>query len=135
MDVDGSYKDIAEAVASLLTKAGIDTKVAVGESAILSKKWRTDGQAQVGRHVLHLLGQRLARSAGHLHADPPHRRARQLGRLLEPGVDKLLDDAAVEVDRAKREAMYQKAEAIGEQPTCRMSISGCRRTSMVSPSA
>src|SRR5699024_2306118 len=35
MDVEGAYKDTAEAVASMLTNAGIRTRIAVGEGAQL----------------------------------------------------------------------------------------------------
>src|SRR5690606_36119392 len=44
MDVEGAFKDTAEAVASLRTKAGIRTTVAVGEGAQLVEKWRTEGK-------------------------------------------------------------------------------------------
>ncbi|NIQ97909.1 MAG: ABC transporter substrate-binding protein, partial [Desulfuromonadales bacterium] len=48
MDVEGAFKDTAEAIASLLTKAGIETQVSVGEGALLSQKWRTEGGEKEG---------------------------------------------------------------------------------------
>ena len=42
LDVEGSFAEIAQAIGSLLTKAGIRTKVVVGEGTVLRTKWLQD---------------------------------------------------------------------------------------------
>ena len=46
MDVEGAFKDTAEAVASLLTKAGIRTKVPVGEGAAAGAEVAHEGRPE-----------------------------------------------------------------------------------------
>jgi peptide/nickel transport system substrate-binding protein len=112
MDVDGAHKDTAEAVASLLTKAGIDTKVSVGESAILAKKWRTMGKPKTGDMYFTSWGNGSLDPQG-IFMPTHHTDARgNSAGYSNPKVDKLLDDAAVEVDRTKRAQMYETAEAM-----------------------
>ncbi|MGB8622312.1 MAG: ABC transporter substrate-binding protein [Paracoccaceae bacterium] len=112
MDVQGSYKDTAQAVASLLTKAGIETQVAVGESGLLSKKWRTEGGEKTGDMYFTSWGNGSLDPQG-IFMPTHHTAARgNSAGYSNPDVDKLLDDAATEVDRDKRAGMYQKAEAM-----------------------
>lgn len=42
LDVEGSFAEIAQAIGSVLTKAGIRTKVVVGEGTVLRTKWLQD---------------------------------------------------------------------------------------------
>jgi peptide/nickel transport system substrate-binding protein len=110
MDVEGSYKDTAEAVASMLTKVGIRTKVAVGESAQLADKWRTKGKPKTGDLYFS--------SWGNGSLDPfdifiPTHRTNDRGNsagYANAEVDALLDAASVEGDRARRAEMYREAE-------------------------
>jgi peptide/nickel transport system substrate-binding protein len=110
MDVEGAFKDTAEAVASLLTKAGIRTKVVVGEGAQLSDKWRTKGAPKTGDMYF--------TSWGNGSLDPfdiftPTHRTNDRGNSAgysNPDLDSLLDAAAVEMDKDKRAAMYHDAE-------------------------
>ncbi|MGO4915954.1 ABC transporter substrate-binding protein [Pseudogemmobacter sp. W21_MBD1_M6] len=110
MDVEGAFKDTAEAVASLLTKAGIRTKVAVGEGAQLSSKWRTKGEPKTGDMYFS--------SWGNGSLDPydiftPTHRTNDRGNSAgysNPKLDELLDAAAIELDNSKRDAMYREAE-------------------------
>lgn len=110
MDVEGAFKDTAEAVASLLTKAGIHTKVVVGEGAQLSSKWRTKGAPKSGDMYF--------TSWGNGSLDPfdiftPTHRTNDRGNsagYANAELDALLDAAAVEMDTAKRAAMYHDAE-------------------------
>lgn len=112
MDVEGAYKDTAEAVASLLTKAGIRTKVVVGEAAQLTQKWRTAGKPKTGDMYF--------TSWGNGSLDPfdifnPTHRTNDRGNSAgysNPEVDRLVDAAAVETDPAKRAGLYQEAEVI-----------------------
>lgn len=110
MDVEGAFKDTAEAVASLLTKAGIRTKVAVGESAQLTEKWRTQGKPKTGDMYFS--------SWGNGSLDPfdiftPTHRTNDRGNsagYANPELDALLDAAAIEMDAEKRAGMYREAE-------------------------
>lgn len=112
LDVEGAFKDDAEAVASLLAKAGIRAKVAVGESAQLSEKWRTAGKPKSGDLYFS--------SWGNGSLDPfdiftPTHRTDDRGNSAgysNPEVDRLLDEAAVEMDSDKRGALYREAELI-----------------------
>ena len=112
MDTTGAYKDTAEAVASLLTRAGIKTQVVVGEGALLTQKWRTKGGEKSGDMYFTSWGNGSLDPQGIF--VPTHvtaARGNSAG-YSNPEVDKLLDAAATEVDREKRAAMYQQAEAI-----------------------
>ncbi len=110
MDVEGAFKDTAEAVASLLTKAGIRTTVAVGEGAQLTEKWRTQGKPKTGDMYF--------TSWGNGSLDPfdiftPTHRTNDRGNsagYANPQLDAILDAAAVELDVEKRAAMYREAE-------------------------
>ncbi|NQU58576.1 MAG: ABC transporter substrate-binding protein [Rhodospirillales bacterium] len=112
LDVTGADKDKGEAIASLLTKAGIRTKVAVGESSQLSSRYRTKGKP--------IDGQMWLTSWGNGSLDPvgifvPTHRSNDRGNssgYANPAVDKLLDAANTETDIAKRAALYSQAEAI-----------------------
>ncbi len=112
MDVEGAFKDTAEAVASLLAKVGIRTNVAVGEGAQLSAKWRTKGEPKTGDMYFSSWGN------GSLDPfdifTPTHRtndRGNSAGYSNEK-VDALLDAAAVELDSEKRAGMYHEAESM-----------------------
>ncbi len=112
LDVTGKDKDTGEAVASLLTKAGIRTQVAVGESSQLTARFRTKGKP--------IDGQMYLTSWGNGSLDPvgifvPTHRSNDRGNssgYANPAVDKLLDAANTETDRKKRAALYSEAEAI-----------------------
>ena len=110
MDVEGAFKDTAEAVASLLTKGGIRTTVAVGEGAQLVEKWRTEGKPKTGDMYF--------TSWGNGSLDPfdiftPTHRTNDRGNssgYANEKLDAILDAAAVELDAEKRAAMYREAE-------------------------
>lgn len=111
LDVDGPFKDTAEAVASLLSKAGIRTKVEVGESSLLVKKWREDEEK---------VGDMWFTSWGNGSLDPSDIVEPTLqtgGRGNSAGysnakVDELLKAASTELDRDKRIALYHEAQSI-----------------------
>lgn len=110
MDVEGSYKDTAEAVASMLTNAGIRTQVAVGEGAQLTQKWRTAGAPKSGDMYF--------TSWGNGSLDPydiftPTHRTNDRGNsagYANPEVDALIDAANSELDPDKRADLYREAE-------------------------
>ncbi len=112
MDVEGAFKDTAEAIASLLTKAGIRTTVTVGEGAQLSEKWRTKGGPKTGDMFF--------TSWGNGSLDPfdifiPTHRSADRGNsagYANAELDAILDAASVELDVAKRAEMYREAELI-----------------------
>jgi peptide/nickel transport system substrate-binding protein len=112
MDVEGAFKDTAEAVASLLTQAGINTQVQVGEGELLGQKWRTEGGEKEGDMYF--------TSWGNGSLDPfdifnPTHMTNARGNSAgysNPELDSLLEAAATEVDKDKRAEMYQQAEAM-----------------------
>jgi len=112
IDTDGPQRDMAEAIASLLTNAGIRTQVSIGEGAMLTPKWRTEGAPKSGDMYLS--------SWGNGSLDPydifvPTHRSHDRGNsagYANPELDALLDAAGIEVDRERRAAMYQEAEAM-----------------------
>lgn len=113
LDVTGKDKDTGEAIASLLTKAGIRTKVVVGDSSQLTSRYRTKGQKPID-------GQMYLSSWGNGSLDPvsifvPVLRSNNRGNssgYANPAVDKLLDAANSETDRSKRASLYSDAEDI-----------------------
>ena len=113
MDTEGAFKDTAEAIASLLTKVGIRTTVAVGESAQLSAKWRVQGKGPKS-------GDMYFTSWGNGSLDPfdiftPTHRTNDRGNsagYANPAVDALLDAAATELGVTKRAGMYREAELL-----------------------
>ncbi|MCB9945865.1 MAG: ABC transporter substrate-binding protein [Geminicoccaceae bacterium] len=111
MDVEGAFKDIAEAVASLLTKAGIRTTVQVGEGSQLVDKWRTEG-AKVRE------GDMWFTSWGNGTLDPydifnpvlmTDARGNSSG-YANPELDGLLTAASTETDADKRMQLYIQAQ-------------------------
>ncbi|MGP9791525.1 ABC transporter substrate-binding protein [Roseinatronobacter sp. NSM] len=112
LDTEGALRDTAEAIASLLTNAGITTRVQVGEGTLLTQKWRTQGGAKEGDMYLS--------SWGNSTLDPfdifvPTHRTDDRGNsagYANPELDALLDEAGVELDRDRRAALYQQAEAL-----------------------
>lgn len=112
LDVEGAYRDTAEAIGSVLSKSGITTNVSVSEGAILTQKWRTEGEEKSGDLYMTSWGNGSLDPHGIF--VPTHRtndRGNSAG-YANPEVDDLLDRAAVEVDTEKRAGMYQQAEAI-----------------------
>lgn len=112
LDVEGAYKDTAEAVASLLTRAGIRTTVQVGEGAQVNTKWRSHDEPKEGDMFF--------TSWGNGSLDPydifiPTHRTEDRGNTAgysNPELDALLDQASVELDAEKRAAFYHQAQDI-----------------------
>jgi peptide/nickel transport system substrate-binding protein len=112
LDTEGAFKDIAEAIAALLDRAGIKVNVQVWEGAVLTPVWREAEQRQERDMYL--------TSWGNGSLDPsdimlPTLRTDGRGNSAgysNPKVDELLDAADVEMDREKRKAMYLEAQAI-----------------------
>jgi peptide/nickel transport system substrate-binding protein len=112
LDVDGANKETAEAIASLLTKAGIRTKVAVGESSQLTSRYRTKGEPIDGQMWLTSWGNGSLDPVGIF--VPTHMTAARgnSSGYSSKEVDALLEAANTETDRAKRAGLYAQAEAI-----------------------
>ncbi len=112
LDVDGANKETAEAIASLLTKAGIRTKVAVGESSQLTSRYRTKGEPIDGEMWLTSWGNGSLDPVGIF--VPTHMTAARgnSSGYSSKEVDALLEAANTETDRAKRAELYAQAEAI-----------------------
>lgn len=112
LDVDETFKAVAETIAMQLNQVGIRTKIVVSEVDRLQTKWQTLGKPKTGDMWL--------TSWGNSSLDPvgifvPTHRTNDRGNAagyVNPELDAVLDAAGVELDRAKRAAMYAKAEAM-----------------------
>ena len=112
IDTDGSGKEISEAIVSMFSRAGIDAKVRVWDTSVIVPIWRNAQQRK--DHDL------FYTSWGNASLDPSdimmpavHSGGRgNSAGYSNPQVDKLLDAAETETDRAKRAALYQQAQAI-----------------------
>lgn len=111
LDTDGAGKDMAEAIAALLTQSGIRTKVAVGEATQVRAKWLAKGPRD---------GDMWLSSWGNGSLDPidifnPTLHTGGSGNssgFANPQVDKLLDAASAETDPEKRVDEYKAAQMI-----------------------
>ena len=112
IDCDGASKDIAEAIAAMMQRAGIEAKVQLWETAVIVPIWRD--AAKRADHDLFLT------SWGNASLDPSDivmPTLRSGGRAnsaayANPEVDKLLDAAETEIDRDKRKGLYVKAQEL-----------------------
>jgi peptide/nickel transport system substrate-binding protein len=111
LDVTGSDKEIGEAISAVLSKAGIQVSVVVGESSMLKTRYRTKGGPIDGEMWLTSWGNGSMDPVGIF--VPTHRTADRgnSSGYSSAAVDALLDAANVETDRAKRAALYSEAEA------------------------
>jgi peptide/nickel transport system substrate-binding protein len=111
LDTDGAGKDMAEAIAALLTQAGIRTKVAVGESTQMRARWLGKGPRE---------GDMWLSSWGNGSLDPidifnPTLRTGGSGNSAgysNSEVDIVLDAASAETDPEKRVDEYKAAQLI-----------------------
>jgi peptide/nickel transport system substrate-binding protein len=109
LDTDGAGKDMAEAMAALLTQSGIRTKVVVGEASQVRVRWLGGPR-----------GDMWLSSWGNASLDPFdifHPTLHTGGRgnssgYSNPRVDALLDAADVDTDLTRRVAEYRDAQEI-----------------------
>ena len=114
LDAGAPDKEIAEAVASQLTKVGIRTKVQIWETAVISKIWRVPFE-----HADRVNHDMWLSQWGNLSLDPVgllQPTMRTMGRGNASGfsnaeVDKQIDDASVSADKNKRIELYRQAQA------------------------
>lgn len=110
LDTEGAFKDQAEAIGSMLTKAGIRTKIQVWEGAVLTPLWRAEKKER----------DMYFNSWGSGALDPtgifvPTLKTRDRGNTSgysNAQVDRLLVAADTEIDRAKRAELYHQAEKV-----------------------
>ena len=109
LDVEGSFAETAQAIGSLLTRAGIRTKVVVGEGTVLRTRWLQDKTKN---------GDMWLTSWGNGSLDPEDIFAPTLqtgDRGNSAGysnkvVDGLLSAASTETNAAKRADLFSKAQ-------------------------
>jgi peptide/nickel transport system substrate-binding protein len=109
LDVEGSFAEVAQAIGSLLTKAGIRTKVVVGEGTVLRTKWLQEKTKT---------GDMWLTSWGNGSLDPedifaPTLHSGDRGNSAgysNAAVDGLLSAASTETNPAKRADLFAKAQ-------------------------
>lgn len=112
IDTTGAFKPTAEAIAALMSRAGIKANIQVWEGAVLSPMWNAADKRK--DRDLYLT------SWGNGALDPsdimvPTLRSGGRGNsagYANPKVDALLDAAETEADQAKRAQMYKDAQAM-----------------------
>jgi peptide/nickel transport system substrate-binding protein len=111
LDVEAAFRDIGEAIASVLTQAGIRTRIEVGETELLIARWRGENPTR---------GDMWLTSWGNGSLDPfdimeptlvTGARGNSAG-YSNPEVDALIASGDVEMDPEARAGIYQEAQAI-----------------------
>lgn len=111
LDVEAAFRDTAEAIAAVLTQAGIRTRVEVGETELLVSRWRGANATR---------GDMWLTSWGNGSLDPfdimePTLRTGARGNSAgysNARVDELIALGDVEMNPARRAEIYQEAQAI-----------------------
>ncbi len=112
LETEGAHKETAEAIAAVARKGGFRIRVVVGEGSQLQAKWRKKDEPKAGEMFFTSWGN------GSLDPydifDPTHMTGGRGNASFysNPALDKLLTDAAVELDSGKRAALYKQAQAI-----------------------
>ena len=112
LETEGAFKETAEAVAAVARKGGFRIKVSVGEGSQLQSKWRKKDEPKAGEMFFTSWGN------GSLDPydifDPTHMTGGRGNSSFysNPALDKLLADAATELDAGKRTGLYKQAQAI-----------------------
>ncbi len=114
LDADGPQKETAEAIAALLTQAGIRTKVAISDGAQVRARWASNGKRE---------GDMWINSWGNGSLDPtdifePTLQTGGRGNSAfysNKQVDDLLAAGGRETDSAKRAALYKQAQLLVNQ--------------------
>jgi peptide/nickel transport system substrate-binding protein len=112
LETEGAGKETAEAIAAVARKGGFRIRVAVGEGSQLQSKWRKKEEVKPGEMFFSSWGN------GSLDPfdifDPTHMTGARGNQSFysSAALDKLLADAAVELDGAKRATLYKQAQAI-----------------------
>lgn len=109
LDVEGAYAEMAQAIGSVLTKAGIRTKIVVGEGSVLKAKWDPVKQKD---------GDMWLTSWGNASLDPEDIFAPTLASAARGNsagysnrvVDGLLQAASTEIDPEKRAEQFRRAQ-------------------------
>lgn len=111
LDTTGATREIAEAIAALLSRTGLRVRAQVWEGAVINPTWTTSPERRRERDMYLF-------SWGNATLDPSdimHPTLRTGGRgnaagYSNPEVDRLLDAAESEVDQDKRKASYHQVQ-------------------------
>lgn len=112
LETEGARKETAEAIAAVARKGGFRIRVVVGEGSQLQAKWRKKDEPKAGEMFFTSWGN------GSLDPydifDPTHMTGGRGNSSFysNPALDKLLKDAALELDTGKRAALYKEAQQI-----------------------
>ena len=112
LETEGAFKETAEAVAAVARKGGFRIRVVVSEGSQLQSKWRKKDEPKPGEMFFTSWGN------GSLDPydifDPTHMTGGRGNSSFysNPALDRLLTDAATELDAKKRAGLYQQAQQI-----------------------
>jgi peptide/nickel transport system substrate-binding protein len=112
LETEGAQKDTAEALAAVARKGGFKIRVVVSEGSQLQSKWRKKDEPKAGEMFFTSWGN------GSLDPydifDPTHMTGGRGNSSFysNPALDKLLTEAATELDSGKRAGLYKQAQAI-----------------------
>ena len=116
MEVEGAFKDLAEAIGSLLSKAGIRTTVQVGEGSQLTERWRTKGEKpREGDMWLTSWGNGSLDPFGIFHPVLMTNARGNSSGYSNSEVDELLTAAGTESDSTTRADLYAQAQALVQE--------------------
>jgi peptide/nickel transport system substrate-binding protein len=112
LETEGAQKETAEALAAVARKGGFKIRVVVSEGSQLQSKWRKKEEPKAGEMFFTSWGN------GSLDPydifDPTHMTGGRGNSSFysNPALDKLLTDAATELDGGKRAGLYRQAQEI-----------------------
>jgi peptide/nickel transport system substrate-binding protein len=111
LDTIGAQRDLAEAMAQMLTEVGIRTRVQVWEGAVLSPLWQDHNRKE--RHMyLTSWGSAALEPTGIFTPTLMSGGRGNSAGYSNPEVDRLLNAAAAEFDDARRVRLYQEAQVL-----------------------
>lgn len=112
IDSDGAGKEIAEAIASMFSRAGITAKVQVWDTGVIVPIWRS-AEKRKDRDLFYTSWGNASLDPSDIMMPAIHSGGRgNSAGYSNPKVDALLDAAESETDRGKRKALYVEAQEI-----------------------
>lgn len=113
IDVDGSFKEIAEAIAAMMRQVGVRARVQVWEGSVITPIWRQSRASRKDRDMFfNSWGNGALDPADIVPANLRSNGAGNSAGYNNAKVDQLIDAADNEVDQAKRAEMYKDVQKL-----------------------